>query len=86
METPVDLSVGNILKLHTKAQLQQEDLYTFLKRELPDITPEQRLQYLSAVLNDYLEAYRFDPDDEYSIDGYIVKRFYPKGEEHAEDE
>ena len=86
METPVDLSIGNILKLHTKAQLQQEDLYTFLKRELPDITPEQRLQYLSAVLNDHFEAYRFDPDDEYSIDGYIIKRFYPKGEADADNE
>ena len=76
----VDLSVGNILKLHTKAQLQKEDLYSFLKKELPDITPEERLQYLSAILNDYLEAYDFDSSDEYSVDGYIVKRFYPKGE------
>jgi len=74
METPVDLSIGNILKLHTKAQLQQENLYTFLKRELPDITPEQRLQYLSAVLNDYFEAYRFDPDDEYSIDKTLLSQ------------
>ncbi len=76
----VDLSVGNILKLHTKAQLQKEDLYSFLKKELPDITPEERLQYLSAILNDYLEAYDFDSSDEYSVDGYIVKRFFPKGE------
>ena len=76
----VDLSVGNILKLHTRAQLQKEDLYSFLKKELPDITPEERLQYLSAILNDYLEAYDFDSSDEYSVDGYIVKRFYPKGE------
>jgi len=76
----VDLSIGNIVKLHTKAQLQQEDLYRFLKKELPEITPEERLQYLSAILNDHLEAYTFDNDDEYSVDGYIVKRFYPKGE------
>ncbi len=76
----VDLSVGNILKLHTRAQLQKEDLYSFLKKELPDITPEERLKYLSAILNDYLEAYDFDSSDEYSVDGYIVKRFYPKGE------
>jgi len=83
----VDLSVGNILKLHTKAQLQKEDLYSFLKKELPDITAEERLQYLSAILNDYLEEYSFDSSDEYSVDGYIVKRFYPKGEvQYVDDE
>ena len=79
MAEQVDLSIGNILKLNTKAQLQEEDLYRFLKKELPDITPEERLQYLSAILNDHLEAYTFESDDEYSIDGYIVKRFYPRG-------
>ncbi len=83
----VDLSVSNILKLHTKAQLQKKDLYSFLKEALPDITPEERLQYLSAILNDYLEAYDFDPSDEYSVDDYIVKRFYPKGDVlYAENE
>ncbi len=76
----VDLSIGNILKLHTKAQLQKEDLYSFLKKEMPEITPEERLQYLSAILNDHLEAYAFNTDDEYRVDGYIIKRFYPKGE------
>ena len=82
----VDLSIGNTLKLHTKAQLLQEDLYRFLKKEMPDITPKERLQYLSAILNNHLEAYTFDTDDEYNVDGYIVKRFYPKGESYAEDE
>ena len=85
MAEQVDLSIGNILKLHTKAQLQEEDLYAFLKKELPDITPEERLQYLSAILNDHLDAYRFNNSDEYSVDGYIVKRFYPRGLD-AEDE
>jgi hypothetical protein len=83
----VDLSVGNILKLNTKAQLQNDDLYTFLKREFPDISVEDRLKYLSAVLNDFFEAYRFESDDEFSVDGYIIKRFYPKGlDDHAKDE
>jgi hypothetical protein len=86
MAETVDLSVGNILKLNTKAQLQQEDLYSFLKKELPDIPVEDRLKYLSAILNDFFESYTFDKDDEFSIDGYIVKRFYPKGSLHAEDE
>ena len=76
----VDLSIGNILKLHSRAQRQQEDLYSYLKRELPDLSPEERLQYLSAILNDYLESYRWDDSDEMRADGYIVKRFYPKGE------
>ncbi len=82
----VDLSVGNILKLNTKAQLQGEDLYTFLKKEFPDISAEDRLKYLYAILNDFFEAYRFDPNDEFRVDGYIIKRFYPKGVLHAEDE
>ena len=74
----VDLSVGNILKLHTRAQLQDEDLYTFLKRELPKLEPEERLQYLAAILNDYLEEYEYDNSDEMSMDGYRIKRFFPK--------
>ena len=82
----VDLSVGNILKLNTKAQLQREDLYTFLKKELPDISAEDRLKYLAAILNDCFEVYRFDPKDEFSEDGYIIKRFYPKGVLCAKDE
>jgi hypothetical protein len=86
MAETVDLSVGNILKLHTKAQLQNDDLYTFLKREFSDISAEERLKYLSAILNDYFEAYHYDNADEYSADGYIVKRFYPKGEEYAGNE
>ncbi len=75
-----DLSIGTILKLHARAQRQTEDLYTFLSRELPDISVEERLQYLAAILNDHFEAYRFDPEDEMSRDGYRIKRFYPVGE------
>ena len=82
----VDLSVGNILKFNTKAQLQKDDLYTFLKREFPDIPVEERLKYLSAVLNDFFEEYTFDSDDEFSADGYVIKRFYPKGLDHADNE
>jgi hypothetical protein len=57
-----------------------------LKREFPDIFAEDRLKYLSAVLNDFFEAYRFENEDEFSADGYIIKRFYPKGLDHAKDE
>ncbi len=82
----VDLSVGNILKLNTKVQLQKDDLYTFLKREFPDISAEDRLKYLSAVLSDFFEAYTFDSDDEFSADGYIIKKFYLKGSDHVDNE
>ena len=75
----LDLSVGNILKLHTRAQLQKDDLYTFLKREMPDISTQERLQYLSAVLNDHFEAYDIKEGDEIRDEGYIIKRFIPKG-------
>ena len=75
----VDLSPGTILKLHTRAQLQKDDLYTFLKREFPELSAEERLQYLAAILNDFLEEYDYDNDDEMSMDGYRIKRFRPKG-------
>jgi hypothetical protein len=82
MQEP-DLSVGNILKLHTRAQLQKDDLYTFLKREMPEISTEDRLKYLSAVLNDYFEAYAIREDEEIRDGGYVIKRFMPKGARDA---
>ncbi|WP_292662900.1 hypothetical protein [Nitratifractor sp.] len=72
-----DLSPDTIAALHRKARGQNNDLYTFLKRELPDLGVEERLQTLAAVLNDYLEEYRWENDDELKDEGYIVKRFYP---------
>jgi len=81
-----DLSPGTILKLHTRAQFQKEDLYSFLKKELPELDPETRLQYLSAILNDFLEEYRWDPEEEMRMDGYRIKRFFPKGRNDAERE
>ncbi len=86
MAEEIDLSIDNILRLNTKAQIQKDDLYTFLKREFPDISAEDRLKYLSAVLNDFFEEYRFDNADEFSADGYVIKRFYPKGLENANNE
>ena len=77
-----DLSLGTILKLHTRAQRQEKDLCTFLREELPELSVEDRLKYLAAILNDYFDAYRFDPEDEMSRDGYRIKRFYPVGALH----
>jgi hypothetical protein len=79
MEREPDLSLGNILCLHTRAQLQKEDLYTFLRKEFPEIPVEDRLKYLAAILNDFFEEYGYDPEDEMSVDGYRIKRFMPKG-------
>jgi len=73
-----DLSIANILKLNTKAQLQDEDLYTFLSKELPDISVEDRLKYLAAVLNDYYEEYEKRDKEEIRDGGYIIQKFYPK--------
>ncbi|WP_456429600.1 hypothetical protein [Nitratifractor sp.] len=78
----VDLSADAIAALHRKARRQNDDLYTFLKRELPDLGVEERLQTLAAVLNDHLEEYRWEDDDELKDEGYIVKRFYPLPESH----
>ena len=74
----VDLSQKNILKLHNLAKKQNKDLYSFLKEKFPNICVEDRLKYLSAILNDFLEEYEFDNNDEFRSDGYIIKRFYPK--------
>ncbi|WP_457596434.1 hypothetical protein [Hydrogenimonas sp.] len=73
-----DLSVERIAALHAKAMAQNDDLYTFLRREFPDIPVEERLKYLAAILNDHFDDYTFDPEDEYRVDGYIVKRFLPR--------
>ncbi len=79
-----DLSEERIQRLHGEAQNQSEDLYTFLKKKFPDLPIEERLRYLAAILNDFLEEYRWENDDELKDEGYIVKRFYPKaGAENA---
>ncbi len=75
----VDLSIKNIAQLNKKIQKQNRDLYSFLKDEFPDISVEDRLKYLSTILNDFLEEYEYKSNDKFKADGYIIKRFYPKG-------
>ena len=77
-----DLDIEQILRLHGEAQNQGKDLYTFLSGKFPELSVEGRLQYLAAILNDYLEEYRWEDDDELRADGYLVKRFYPKKEKN----
>jgi len=74
----IDLSAEHIKSLHEKIQAQDEDIYTFLKREFPDLVVEDRLKYLATILNDFFYDYTFDPNDEMRHDGYIIKRFFPK--------
>ena len=74
----IDLSVENIAKLHNKCKNQDKDLYTFLKEEYPNISVEDRLKYLSTVLNDFFEEYKFDNEDRYKEEGYSIVKFFPK--------
>lgn len=74
----LDLSVEYIKLLHKKIQAQDEDIYTFLQKEFPDMVVEDRLKYLAAILNDFFDDYTFDENDEMRREGYIIKRFFPK--------
>ena len=67
-------------KLHQECQKSGCDLYTFLKDKFPDIKTEDRLKYLSIILNDFLEDYEFDEKSEDRIkdDGYSIVKFKPK--------
>ena len=78
-ENSLDLSIEHIAKLNSELQNQKKDIYTFLKEKYPDMKVEDRLKYLATILNDFFEEYEFDENDEFSSDGYIIKRFYPKG-------
>jgi len=74
----LDLSEKNIEILHNKCKNQDQDLYSFLKKEFPELSTEDRLKYLSTVLNDFFEEYKFDKADRLSDDGYSIVKFYPK--------
>lgn len=77
----LDLSIEYIKSLHEKIQAQDDDIYTFLQREFPDMVVEDRLKYLATILNDFFDDYTFNEDDEMRKDGYIIKRFFPKKRE-----
>ena len=62
----------------SKCKNQDKDLYIFLKDEFPNISIEDRLKYLSTILNDFLEEYHFKNDDRHSDEGYSIVKFYPK--------
>ena len=75
----IDLSEENIKKLHNKCKSQDKDLYLFLKDEFPQMDIENRLKYLSTILNDFLEEYEWDEKaPRHKDEGYSIVKFYPK--------
>ncbi len=75
----LDLSKENIKKLHDRCKKSDDDLYTFLKKEFPEMIIEERLKYLATVLNDHFEDYEFDKNAERINDeGYSIVKFFPK--------
>ena len=78
MKNKLDLSLENIKNLHNKCKNQKEDLYTFLKKEFPSLSVEERLKYLATILNDFIEEYEWDEKSRHKDDGYSIVKFYPK--------
>ncbi len=77
----MDLSEKNIKNLHENCKNQNEDLYMFLKKEFPEISTEERLKYLAAILNDYLEEYKWDEKaPRHKDEGYSIVKFFPKND------
>jgi len=78
---PLDFSEENIKKLHEECKKQDKDLYMFLKDEMPELSTEERLKYLSAVLNDFIEEYEWDEKAQRHRDeGYLIVKFHPKNQ------
>jgi hypothetical protein len=73
-----DFSSECVARLHEEARKSGTDLYSFLKSRFPDLSVDDRLKWLAAILNDHLESYRFNDDDTLRDGGYIIKRFYPE--------
>jgi len=79
MKDKLNLSIENIKNLHKKCKNQKEDLYTFLKKEFPSLSVEDRLKYLATILNDFIEEYEWDEKNRHKDEGYSIVKFYPKG-------
>ena len=74
----LDLSEENIKNLHSKCKNQDKHLYEFLKDEFPLMKIDDRLKYLAAILNDFLEEYEWNDNDRIKEEGYSIVKFYPK--------
>jgi len=68
----------DIEKLHRKCQEGECDLYSFLEKELPELSIEDRLKVMAEILNDYLEEYDYDQADKLKRESYSITKFKPK--------
>ena len=68
----------DIKRLHEKCKTQECDLYSFLEKELPELTIEDRLKVMAEVLNEYLEEYAYDSTKKIKRDAYSITQFHPK--------
>ena len=58
--------------------MQECDLYSFLEKELPELSIEERLKVMAEVLNEYLEEYNYDSSKKIKRDAYSITQFHPK--------
>ncbi len=72
------MDLKEIAKLHEKCKECGEDLYSFLEREFPDISIEERLKIMASILNEHLEEYDYDQADKLKREDYSITRFHPK--------
>ncbi len=72
------MDLKKIADLHEKCKECGEDLYSFLEREFPDISIEERLRIMASILNEHLEEYDYDQADKLKRDDYSITRFHPK--------
>ncbi len=68
----------DIKDLHKKCKMQECDLYSFLEKELPELSIEERLKVMAEVLNEYLEEYNYDSSKKIKRDAYSITQFHPK--------
>jgi len=68
----------DIEKLYEKSMRSDEDLYSFLEKELPDLSIEDRLKVMASILNDYLESYEYDQKEKLKREEYSITKFKPK--------
>ena len=72
------MDLKKIATLHEKCKECGDDLYSFLEREFPDISIEERLKIMASILNEHLEEYEFNQADKLKREGYSITKFCPK--------
>ncbi len=72
------MDLEKIQALHKKCQAQECDLYSFLEKEFPELSIEDRLKVMASVLNEHLEEYEYNQADKLKREDYSITKFYPK--------